>query len=100
MPSLEPRGAPQPALAPKERRSNHKLGTTGYELVPEPNTSTQQRMEHARPLPLMRPSQRLVASGDTTLEHLGVSSPDSTELSNPGALGYGFPGLERHGILL
>lgn len=34
MPSLEPRGAPQPALALQEGRSSHKLETTGHELVP------------------------------------------------------------------
>lgn len=42
---------------------------------------------------LLPPPQRLVASGNFSLECLGISSPRFTELPDPGALGYGCPGL-------
>lgn len=43
----------------------------------------------ACPLYLTAPSKKLAASGDSSLE------PNFTELSNPGALGYDGPGLQR-----
>lgn len=54
-------------------------------LSQKPNTSAQPRTEHAP----CTSYQRLIASGDSSLE------PHFTELSNPGALGYDCPGLQR-----
>lgn len=42
------------------------------------NLSPQPRMERPPYLLLMPPPQRLVASGDSDLEHLGISSPHFT----------------------
>lgn len=74
--SLEPRGAPQPALALQERPSSHKLGIAGHELVPGtkhlPSAKDGAVPQH---LPLIPPSQRLVASGDSSSDTMGSPHP-------------------------
>lgn len=74
--SLEPRGAPQPALALQERPSSHKLGTADHELVPGAKHLPSAK-DGAVPLHLLLipPSQRLVASGDSSLDTLGSPHP-------------------------
>ncbi|KAM4877391.1 endoglin isoform 2-T2 [Thomomys bottae] len=93
-------GAPQPALALPESLSSHQLGTTGHELAPGPQC-LHSPADGECPLhpPLPSASRRPAASGDISLERLGVPQPHSTEPSNPGSLGCGCPGAQRERLL-
>lgn len=64
-------------------------------LSQEPNTCTQSRTEHALCTCPSSLPHRLVASGDSTLKHLGISSPHFTELSNPGGSGIQLQGTRE-----